>query len=67
MIRATCFTNLDEYKQVEWPQGFAALPRIGDKVEGRRGRDKPVLRVVAITHGWLPNAGEPTITVELHK
>lgn len=72
MIKATCRTNLDGYTSVEWPREFAALPRIGDRVEGVRGtNERPTLKVVGVTHtmGRASYNGPmvPMIEVELNR
>ena len=65
MIDGHCFANLDGFKLVEWPDTFAAVPRIGERVEGRRGGEFPTLRVVGVTHTIVN--GAPFIRVELHR
>ena len=61
-----CTTNLDDYKQVEWPHQFLFPPRIGDRilsVDGRRS-----LKVVGIEHCQEKDGGKkPYVKVELHK
>lgn len=56
-----CFTNIDEYKEEEWPRRFISVPREGDRVRSKKGR---ILWVVSVTHGENP---EPEIVLELHK
>lgn len=63
IIRGRCFTNLDEYHRETWPTAFAAVPRIGERVEAESGR---ALKVVSVTH-IEPKRDEPRIKVELHK
>lgn len=70
MIRGDCFTNLDEFQGVDWPTMFAAVPRIGERVEGRRIGGPgpgtwPTLKVVGVTH--VIREGRPEIRVELHR
>ena len=75
-VKATCYTNLDDYRRTEWPTEFIVLPCVGDYVEGHgsdvRGMTHPVLRVVNVTHGFRRHATlngepEPCIRLELHK
>lgn len=67
MIRAHCFTNLDEFSKAGWPTQFAFPPRVGDKVEGFvHPKLRPVLKVVAVTH-CSGTDGEPFVNVELHR
>ena len=47
MISGRCFTNLDNYKQCEWPSVFAFPPEKGHRVRAKCGKE---LRVVDITH-----------------
>ena len=61
-IKATCSTNLDEYKHDDWPGIFVTVPRVGDYVRALSGHS---LRVVQVTH--LVNSGQPEIRVELHR
>jgi hypothetical protein len=61
-VAIRCFTNLDEYKSVDWPTRLAAVPEVGQRIEGRRGDRRPRLRIVAMC--WLHN-GE--LEVELHR
>lgn len=65
MIKATCFTNIDEFKTTEWPTAFVALLRVGDFVEGKGGpgMGRPKLRICAVTH----RMDEPALLVELHR
>jgi hypothetical protein len=70
MIRGYCFTNLDEFRGVEWPERFVAVPRVGECVQGKRVNGPgpgtmPVLKVVRVTHQWKD--GQPCIEVELHR
>lgn len=65
MIKATCTTNLDDYKSLDWPEFFVAVPNKGDKVLSLCGRK---LTVVQITHcvDICPLGGaEPYIEIEL--
>ena len=73
MIKGHCFTNLDDYKFVSWPEEFVALPRIDDRVQASSG---VMLKVVGITHamrairddrGGDIIGREPFIKVELNK
>lgn len=63
MIKGYCFTNLDEYRTVDWPTMFCTVPRIGERVEATSSRMS--LRVVGVTHCLFD--GEPRIRVELHR
>jgi hypothetical protein len=67
MIRATCFTNLDDYRRSEWPNKFLEVPRVGDYVADDRGRR---LRVISITHKMIKDLNTeqmvPSIFIELH-
>lgn len=69
MIKGSCFTNLDGYEMTRWPSVFVAVPRKGERVEGRssggRTATRPTLYVVNITH--CERDGEPYIVVELHR
>lgn len=67
MIKGTCFTNLDGYEQVVWPTKFVAVPRIGERVEGKQLDRIPTLKVVGVTHRIGDRDGEPCIAVELHR
>jgi hypothetical protein len=71
MIRAHCRTNLDEWQMAKWPTVFAALPRVGDFVEGVMGDKRPWLRVVSVTHAERLDEKTrrpvPVVTVELHR
>jgi hypothetical protein len=58
-IPAQCYTNLDEYKQEEWPRMFPQAPRIGDRVEAKSRKQLYVCGVV-----WMCDG---SIAVELHK
>lgn len=73
MIKGCCHTNLDDYKLVQWPERFAAVPEIGSKVEAKSGVN---LKVVGITHAMIDIRDdhdgsfirrEPFIKVELNK
>lgn len=75
MIEARCFTNLDKFKQTQWPTKFAAIPRIGDSVEGKGcGTDeyghrfdsklRPKLKVTQVTF-TEDNKGNPLVEIEL--
>ena len=78
MIKGRCFTNLDAYRLEHWPKKFAALPRIGDRVQAKSGRS---LKVVCVTHAVLTierhdnidgyetvqSTDEPRIRIELHR
>lgn len=62
-ITGYCFTNLDDYRQVKWPNRFVAVPRVGECVESM---DKGCyLKVGRVTHAV--NSSGPYIRVELHK
>jgi len=37
-IEATCYTELEQYKQEIWPSKFPALPQVGDKIVSRTGK-----------------------------
>ncbi len=68
MIDGNCFTNMDEYKTEYWPEQFVAVPKIGDRVMARSGKE---LRVCGITHCGRRYDGatfsNPYIRVELYK
>lgn len=66
MVNGRCFTNLDDFRAVDWPRKFAVVPRIGDRVEGKRGDNLPTLKVVGVTH-CCDAQGNPYIEVELHR
>lgn len=70
-IPGRCFTNLDEFQNVEWPEEFVAVPRVGERVRGRRGAQLPELYVVAVAHAvgrrdLIGGPLGPYIVVELH-
>lgn len=62
-IPAVCRTNIDEFRREEWPRAFAAVPRKGERVAARSGRN---LAVISITHR-ITQDGVPYIEVELHR
>lgn len=67
MIAGRCHTNLDDFRQCVWPCEFVAVPRLGERVEGRypdRESLKPRLKVLDVTHCVGPK-GDPYIDVEL--
>lgn len=75
MITARCFTNLDKFKQTQWPTKFAAIPRIGDSVQGRgcgtdehghrfNSKIRPKLRVTQVTF-VEDDKGNPLVEIEL--
>jgi len=66
-IKGRCYTHLDDFQAVDWPTAFVALPRIGDRVEGKgeAPRTRPTLHVVGITH--RVRDGEPTVEIELNR
>lgn len=47
MVKGYCRTNLDEMKREIWPLGFVAVPRVGDRVRSKSGKE---LKVVSIVH-----------------
>lgn len=71
MYKGSCFTNLDDFKRMEWPEEFAFPPRIGDRVESVDGKRE--LKVVGVTHLMRKDFSDPqgrrypAIRVELHK
>lgn len=68
IVRVSCFTNIDDFKAVDWPDRMVALPRVGDAVEGRRESmrgARPTLTVVRVTHAQID--GDPVAIVELHR
>ena len=71
MYEGSCFTNLDDFKRVEWPDRFAFPPRIGDRVDSVDGSRQ--LKVVGVTHYTIKYEHDrtpmtrPGIRVELHK
>ena len=71
MIQGSCFTNLDKWRRADWPTVFAAVPRVGEYVQGVMGEFRPKLRVVAVTHfvepSPVPPFEIPRISVELHQ
>lgn len=66
-IRATCRTNIDEFKRCAWPKWFAAVPRVGEYVQGKGSPPvtMPTLKVVGVTH--CEDDKGPYISVELHR
>jgi len=62
MINGYCVTNLDGFKDENWPTKFSCKPGAGDCVEAASGK---MLRVVSVTHRIRPN-GDPALRVELH-
>ncbi len=78
MIKGYCRTNIDDFRQVNWPEEFTFPPRVGDYVEGTRTGpgpgSKPRLKVVTVTHVMVRECKgadtyktEPRIEVELHR
>ena len=70
-IRVYCRTKIDKFKREVWPKKMACRPLKGDAVEAESGA---ILHVVGVTHGVISekrwngeDAGEPFLTVELHK
>ena len=37
MITASCFTNIEEYELLEWPEVFVNVPKIGTLVQSKSG------------------------------
>ena len=37
MITASCFTNIEEYELLEWPEVFVNVPKIGTLVKSKNG------------------------------
>lgn len=66
-IRGHCFTNLDDFKCTEWPDRFVAVPRKGERIQGKGPgyRTRPSLAVVGVTH-CMDHEG-PYIAIELHQ
>ena len=68
MANGYCHTNIDDFKQVEWPTEFVAVPRVGERVQGKCGK---TLKVVQVTHLMRRVSGytseEPCVSVELHR
>lgn len=62
-IKATCYTNLDNY-DCTITNVFSAIPRIGDRVRVLYKGNVCALKVCGITHQQSGN--EPYITIELH-
>lgn len=73
MIKGRCHTNLDDFRQCEWPEVFEEVPRIGDRVKAKDGK---TLKVVGVTHtvrkaglsGFSSSKGigyEPVVEIEL--
>jgi hypothetical protein len=65
MVKVECFTNLDDFKRVEWPTEMTVRPQVGDFVEGRMGNRRPRLRIVSLTHMQRDEVGS-ILQVELH-
>jgi hypothetical protein len=70
MVHGHCRTNLDNYKQEEWPKEFVRVPLKGERVQAESGNS---LRVCEITHtiferykGNVP-FWTPGVIIELHK
>ena len=63
MIKASCYTNLDEFRRYDWPSVFVSVPGKGDYVESVCR--KRLLKVASIMH--TVREEEPMIVVELHK
>ena len=66
MIKARCFTNLDEYKGEAWPPIFYDIPRIGETIMSKHGKE---LKVVQICHTIMIEHDEkiPFVIIELNK
>ena len=66
MIKVRCRTNLDNYHGLQWPTLFFEVPKKGDKVKSRCGKE---LYVCGITHCMQElqygKGDEPYISVEL--
>lgn len=65
-VRGRCFTNIDDFRGVDWPDSFVQVPRVGERVEGKRREFLPTLRVVAVTH-CIGEDGSPCVRIELHR
>ena len=63
-IPVLCFTNVDEFKNEDWPREMVCRPMVGDMVESASGKQ---LRVVQVAHSLSPHRSEPTplLKVEL--
>lgn len=66
-VQVACFTNLDAYKQAEWPAELPVRPLVGDYVQELGGFR--ALRVIAITHVGTQLVREcpAFLRLELHK
>ena len=47
MIKGICHTNLDEYQRETWPKVFVDVPKEGDYIRAKSGKE---LKVCKITH-----------------
>lgn len=68
-IALSCFTNIDQFKDVHWPRVAARPPTVGESVEGYGWNSNEVrarLRIVAITH-CIDKNNQPYLRVELHR
>lgn len=59
MIRVHCFTNLDDFKRLEWPVELPAVPAIGHSIAAKSGKQ---LKIVAITWQF-----DGSLEIELHR
>jgi len=72
MIKGYCKSSIDDFKCKKWPEAFAAVPRIDDRIKSSCGT---IAKVYSITHsqeglnyGYEPitlDSGEPFIIVEI--
>lgn len=72
-MRVHCHTNLDNYKNTQWPNEMQTIPLKGDRVRARSGVK---LKVVGITHGeivepvgnsLMQRNFKPCVFIELNK
>lgn len=64
-IKGRCYTNLDNYEREEWPSKFVAVPRKGERIVSKSGKQ---LYVMNVEHHqqWIPlYDAYPYIIIEL--
>ena len=57
MIPAHCHTNLDAYKNENWPTQFPVVPLIGHRVEAESGKTLVIVGVTWAQRDWAGQAG----------
>lgn len=65
MIDVICSTQLDAFKNEDWPTEMACRPNVGDVGDGVQAASGKKLYVMDITH-FVSKAGKPILLIELH-